>query len=627
MTNNANIYPNQSSNPTIANSDASRANLGLCFSGGGSRALTCAWGQLLGLKTLKLDTKARYISSVSGGTWASSIYCFLPASISDEALLGSYHPPATLSLDGANNPFNVNNLDAYSFGQAPKALGLTTLSAWGAFYMWWYRKQKYNYKWFWASVVAQYILAPFGLRAEGDQWWSSTHSFCLSLNYANGHFPSKAPATDNFFFARPERPFVIMNDNIMESVANNANIVQLPNQATPVSAGAKGQTPDGEIVGGGTMECYGYNSTLEQSSASSSPVDITINQPYSLIDSVSTSSAFFAETLARYFDRTLKDRKHLSAIAQAAKKHSHKVDERSLLAELEHDLEDLGERIEKDLAEFIEKETIDPADFVPTYNYWPIGTESTNKATQYTDGGTLDNTGVIGILSQTDNGSTTQDPLYLVVFDNTDTPLQKIKDNIIAGSQAAPLFGIDFNTDTGSYQPFTAQQQDPTSSTFMATSLIQVFANNKSASGSHPFDDLVQGLYKTNSGGDEAVSNRENMENTAPAFHRMTLTTVDNALAKVSAGRSVHVLYIQNALMLNWQNKIGDEKLKQEIVAGQKDSYDPFADFSSFPDYSTFFKIGLESKESNALSQMWAWALADDDSALKPVLTSFIKNA
>ena len=51
MTNNANIYPKSGSNPTLANSDSTRPNVGVCFSGGGSRALTCAWGQMLGLTT------------------------------------------------------------------------------------------------------------------------------------------------------------------------------------------------------------------------------------------------------------------------------------------------------------------------------------------------------------------------------------------------------------------------------------------------------------------------------------------------------------------------------------------------------------------------------------------------
>ena len=85
----ANIYPGDADNPTISHSDISRKSIAVCFSGGGSRALTCAWGQLLGLNNLQgengqpLLNEVRYISSVSGGTWASVLYTFRPESFTD----------------------------------------------------------------------------------------------------------------------------------------------------------------------------------------------------------------------------------------------------------------------------------------------------------------------------------------------------------------------------------------------------------------------------------------------------------------------------------------------------------------------------------------------------------------
>jgi hypothetical protein len=114
MVDKANIYPKTGDNPTLSNSDHPRANLALCFSGGGSRALTCAWGQMLGLSTLNLIEKARYISSVSGGTWASSIYTYLPKNISDNELLGTYYPPEYLSLTDDAGRLNLNTLNQYS---------------------------------------------------------------------------------------------------------------------------------------------------------------------------------------------------------------------------------------------------------------------------------------------------------------------------------------------------------------------------------------------------------------------------------------------------------------------------------------------------------------------------------
>ena len=49
---------------------------GICFSGGGSRALSVTLGVLRALESLQLIPHIDAISSVSGGTWASSIYMF-----------------------------------------------------------------------------------------------------------------------------------------------------------------------------------------------------------------------------------------------------------------------------------------------------------------------------------------------------------------------------------------------------------------------------------------------------------------------------------------------------------------------------------------------------------------------
>lgn len=52
---------------------ASTTNCGICFSGGGTRAMSAAMGQMRGLNNLGVLKNARYISCVSGGSWASAI--------------------------------------------------------------------------------------------------------------------------------------------------------------------------------------------------------------------------------------------------------------------------------------------------------------------------------------------------------------------------------------------------------------------------------------------------------------------------------------------------------------------------------------------------------------------------
>jgi hypothetical protein len=418
MADKVNIYPKSGNNPTIAYSDSSRPNIGVCFSGGGSRALTCAWGQMLGLKTLNLFDKIRYISSVSGGTWASSIYSYLPHNITDDDFLGAYFPPEKLSLTNATGDFNVNNLKKHSLGKVPEGTGLLELGLHGAAFL--YFSNPKDHKWLWAFLVGKFVLGPYGLRSEGDKKWSSSKYFSLSQSYATNNFPQDAPPTDDFFFTHSGRPFVVMNNNIMEKVkisgSNESNIVQLPNQVTPVSGGAQGQTPDATIIGGGSVESYGYSSTLDQDSADSSPVEVTISQPYSLIDIVSTSSAFFAEIVARYIHTHVSDPEKKKDFIQQVEAVLKPEEKEALSAKAKAE-DDISGIILKSLEEIVIKDLSFLDNIVPTYNYWPIGKISKNMERGYTDGGTLDNTGILGLLSQTDTGRNRQDPINLVVFE------------------------------------------------------------------------------------------------------------------------------------------------------------------------------------------------------------------
>ena len=121
------IYPSNNVNPTVTHADPARKSIGICFSGGGSRALTCAWGQLIGLSQLKWENgkslldEVRYISSVSGGSWASVLYTFRPEQFSDALFLGESYQPSQLFYD-QNQPggLNVSTMGASSLGKIPQ---------------------------------------------------------------------------------------------------------------------------------------------------------------------------------------------------------------------------------------------------------------------------------------------------------------------------------------------------------------------------------------------------------------------------------------------------------------------------------------------------------------------------
>ncbi|CAL1137275.1 unnamed protein product [Cladocopium goreaui] len=76
---------------------------GLCVSGGGSRAFAYSMGVYRALHELQLIPRLDAISSVSGGTWCSSIFMFARSfkgrSISTEELLGPGTKPSELSME------------------------------------------------------------------------------------------------------------------------------------------------------------------------------------------------------------------------------------------------------------------------------------------------------------------------------------------------------------------------------------------------------------------------------------------------------------------------------------------------------------------------------------------------
>jgi len=92
------IYPNQNQNFAEDKYFKDKSNTGICFSGGGSRAQVLAMGQLRGLESLGLMENIKYISSVSGGTWASVEYTYRKED-DTKKLIGEYIKPEDITKD------------------------------------------------------------------------------------------------------------------------------------------------------------------------------------------------------------------------------------------------------------------------------------------------------------------------------------------------------------------------------------------------------------------------------------------------------------------------------------------------------------------------------------------------
>jgi len=92
-------------------SDGVKQNTGVCFSGGGTRALAATMGQLRGLDHLRLIEGIDYISCVSGGSWAAVPYTYYHTKssggagpVDDASLLGPVTDPGDIVVSKPSDP-------------------------------------------------------------------------------------------------------------------------------------------------------------------------------------------------------------------------------------------------------------------------------------------------------------------------------------------------------------------------------------------------------------------------------------------------------------------------------------------------------------------------------------------
>ncbi|MBM81438.1 MAG: hypothetical protein CMJ78_12725 [Planctomycetaceae bacterium] len=461
-------------------------------------------------------------------------------------------------------------------------------------------------RWLWHYVVGRNVLEPFGLYqyrfsifGENVPWrYEGSKSFSLSSECAKHNIFNKPnhPPEDSFTFSRTAgkgRPFLIVHTNIAPSTDTEHDYIgaiQIPVQSTAVSTGSLGEHPvnPDDVIGGGSAKSFAYTSLLK-SPTGNTEATVGCDRRYSLTDIAACSSAFYAEALLKTLATMVEDmgKGHFRTGVSKMSKHAGFLTgwipgHRAHMEKLKSDVGGLG-----------------LTDLVPQYNYWPVGLArdgaSGNRDVYFTDGGDLENTGVLGMLAQTQVDS-------VIAFVNTLVALEKKDHTIIAVAQASPLYGIAFDEKTSQFKPYEPNGVNPFTGEIDPSGFLQVFDNSNDE-----FQSLREGLYKANGEG----------QSTGPAFFKQSLTVIDNKLAGVTARPGpVTVLWVQNARVNDWQNQITDTKLCEAIEEGQKQSGKSFAPFANFPYYNTMSKIHQTEAETNTLAQLWTWCVADGESPL-----------
>jgi len=383
---------------------ATARSVGLCLSGGGSRALSCAMGQLRGLRALgKLD-QLFAISSVSGGTWANSLFTYLPERISDDDFLGRpvLNPGALTLLLGPNR---LDHLPPNNLGWVPTRLGLfSDLDAILEL------KARYGYANddLWQGLIGERVLKPYGLwQPDGSGFDPRYFSWTSAYLHAGNGILARNPGLSarDFVCVERRRPFPIFNTALFNNDGATADLIPFECNfqlgvrqffpAAPEQLGA---------IGGGLLDSFAMGSDYL---AEATPGQVDTSLParaFALNDIAGCSSAAFAQALEEQYPE-------LSGL-------------------------------------------------VPRYAYWPVGDRRRQPARHYrfADGGSLENLGVNAMLAR--------GLRRLIVCINTDEPLGRDAGSgeIIVSSDLPPLFGLQPYQPGPGYVPYGPSQpgQGPT---------------------------------------------------------------------------------------------------------------------------------------------------------------------
>lgn len=588
----------------VGKSRSTPGNVGVCLSGGGSRALSAGMGQLRALNHLtvkkggpSLLSQVKAFSTVSGGSWLGVSFDYLGGKTSDADFLNAYvaNPHDLVLSNGSSIGVTLDKLPAGNIA-APVTSVLFSVPALAveAYLLWKFIGTPADSLW--------QVLMGLHILSEHDLYAPAANALPTSLFSWNAATLKKDVVTPNPSLAketahlvasgagRASRPFIVCNTALF--VKEGKTQLLAPVQATPFFTGVVGSPnavdANGRKVGGGGVTSFAFNSALQK--VSGNAVTVAQARQWSLTDIVGSSSAAFAGQLQQILNDPLLLLKYLWEYAEEIwawlKKHLPKaslaaVDDariRSFVAG-----PTLSE-VASDTAAF------DPGSLIPAYDYWPVRKakpEPKLKTTRFADGGNLENTGVASLLAYGDIDS-------VIAFVNSETAMTKGKKGvidpktgkkitgteIIVDGQLPPLFGYQPYDPKKGYVPFC----DGSSSSNLFMSKSQVFPAGD-------FPALLKGLWKNSGAG----------KNTAPANFTQPLQTKKNTWFGVSK-RKVTVLWVYTNAVETWASLLRPEVRK--VVSST----------AGFPHYGTL-NTNLSAAEVNLLANLTAWCVGDDSNS------------
>ena len=589
-------------------------NVGVAISGGGSRSMVAAMGQLRGLKALSnaqgnLLEQTKAISTVSGGSWLGIPFMYLNSACRDDDLLGIFQEPGTYTTENLQqlNECNIGSRCIVKFSAKDLALESVMLIIGGL-----------PPDMVWQTLIGIHILKFYDLYSQAaglpNNFFSYDKQSLENILHSNPSLANKTCYLVTAEKTKVTRPFFICNTAMFVNVPNKLNKFLVPVQITPFFTGIFSNPEDArdanhQLVGGGGVTSFAFNSNLQAIDQKNATV--TQSRQFSLTDAAGASSSFFAEYLEKmaiiwngnlkHFFDDVKDKLNSDRWQHILK--NIPIQHGKIIFNLLNKLDALSHQETEIANEQLLKADIDPKIFhdalgkmiaiLPKYHYWSVNNTDPQADVLdnvFADGGNLENTGISALLLYEDIDN-------IISFINSATPLASAEygiidylgqeipgTRIIVDDQIPPLFGYQPYQDKLGYKLYSTDSHPK-------GSLMQ----NNQIFSSQAFAELLQGLWQ--------VSGNENNpgSNQSAANYLQNLVTVENTWFGIKAGKQIKVLWIYNNFINDWYEQLS-ASVRQAIFNNDPSNY------YHFPHYSTL-DTQLTPTQINLLAAQTSWSV------------------
>jgi len=216
-----------------------RPNIGICFSGGGTRSASATLGQLRGLNEIGVLDSIKYISAVSGGAWTALTYTYLQDDTVEgrELFLGKYTKPKNITED------NLSDAKKGYMGTAIKGSYVFHR----VFGYWLAGRTDETY----SSILNSIFLKRFSLSNRSKFFAYNKAQVSDIIDRTKENYPNSKLTKDDFYITNPHRsrPYLIVNGTLNGGTFRNPDTHNTSFEITPLYCGVPVYNNDNGIGG------------------------------------------------------------------------------------------------------------------------------------------------------------------------------------------------------------------------------------------------------------------------------------------------------------------------------------------------------------------------------------------